>query len=291
MKKKLEAELMSLAHRVLKLKGREDLEKLYEESKLLHEKIAILKFYEDNRAYLNGEVDEIRVENAIDQLSLNKQVAFDEANESLQENHIEAIVSEVVTIETPIIEQIPIVEKVNKVEEPIRIDNKLPEPELEIEEPVVSISNEEEKPVKQISLEDFLSSAIEPEFVKKSEEEKKEAQTSFFGFAPDPVEVKEVESNNSAAIPLNFEHVSTPLNEKLLQGINIGLNDRIAFVNHLFGGDDADYNRVLSQLNSLESLSEARKFIEEMVRPDYNNWVGKEEYVERFYSNVEKKFI
>jgi hypothetical protein len=37
-------------------------------------------------------------------------------------------------------------------------------------------------------------------------------------------------------------------------------------------------------------LQEAQDFIEEMVKPDYNNWEGKEEYINRFMGVVENKF-
>ena len=42
MKKKLESELISIAHRVLKLTGREDLNKMQDEDALLYQKISIL---------------------------------------------------------------------------------------------------------------------------------------------------------------------------------------------------------------------------------------------------------
>jgi hypothetical protein len=48
MKKKLESELISVAHRILKLTGKEDLEKMQAEIALLYQKISILKFLEDN---------------------------------------------------------------------------------------------------------------------------------------------------------------------------------------------------------------------------------------------------
>jgi hypothetical protein len=48
MKKKLESELISVAHRILKLTGKEDLEKMQDEIALLYQKISILKFLEDN---------------------------------------------------------------------------------------------------------------------------------------------------------------------------------------------------------------------------------------------------
>jgi len=48
MKKQLESELISIAHRILKLTGREDLEKMQAEIALLYQKITILKFLESN---------------------------------------------------------------------------------------------------------------------------------------------------------------------------------------------------------------------------------------------------
>ena len=75
-----------------------------------------------------------------------------------------------------------------------------------------------------------------------------------------------------------FEEKSKSLNDKLTRGINIGLNDRIAFEKKLFGGSSDDFNRVLSQLNTFDSFDEAQGFINDFVKPDYNNWDGKEEF-------------
>ncbi len=80
------------------------------------------------------------------------------------------------------------------------------------------------------------------------------------------------------------------LNDRLKKGINIGLNERLAYIKHLFDGNTADYNRVLSQLNTFTSLDEARKFIELVVKPDYKHWESKEEYEERFMAHFENKF-
>ncbi len=80
------------------------------------------------------------------------------------------------------------------------------------------------------------------------------------------------------------------LNDRLKKGINIGLNERLAYIKHLFDGNTADYNRVLSQLNTFTSLDEARKFIELVVKPDYKHWESKEEYEERFMAHIENKF-
>src|SRR5690606_14237675 len=80
------------------------------------------------------------------------------------------------------------------------------------------------------------------------------------------------------------------LNDRLSKGITVGLNDRIAFVKNLFNNSNEDYNRVLSQLITFDTFGEAQEFIASMVKPDYNNWEGKEEYEQRFMEVVEKKF-
>ena len=81
------------------------------------------------------------------------------------------------------------------------------------------------------------------------------------------------------------------MNDKLVKEITIGLNDRIAFVKHLFGGSNEDYNRVLNQLITFDTFLETKAFIDELVKPDYNNWDGKEEYEHRFMEIIEKKFL
>lgn len=80
------------------------------------------------------------------------------------------------------------------------------------------------------------------------------------------------------------------LNDRLKKGITIGLNDRIAFVKHLFNGSTEDFNRVISQLNTSSSELEALEFLNNMVKPEYDNWVGKEAYEQRLLSFLEGKF-
>ena len=80
------------------------------------------------------------------------------------------------------------------------------------------------------------------------------------------------------------------INDKLNQGLNIGLNDRIAFIKNLFENNTDDYARVLSQINSMTSFKEASSFVENNIKPDYNNWEGKEEYADRFLSIIKNRF-
>jgi hypothetical protein len=81
------------------------------------------------------------------------------------------------------------------------------------------------------------------------------------------------------------------LNEKLKsEGFAIGLNDKLAFIKHLFNGKDEDYERILSQLNTATSFKEAKILIQEIVKPDYDGWKGKEEYEERLMEIIEGRF-
>jgi len=80
------------------------------------------------------------------------------------------------------------------------------------------------------------------------------------------------------------------LNDRLNRDFKIGLNDKLAFVKHLFNNNMEDYRRVLSQLLTIDTEERSKAFINSMVKPEYNNWEGKEEYEERFMSLIERKF-
>ncbi|MFA5300896.1 MAG: hypothetical protein WC389_22115 [Lutibacter sp.] len=87
------------------------------------------------------------------------------------------------------------------------------------------------------------------------------------------------------------ENKQRSLNDTLFKNnIQVGLNDRIAFVNQLFDGSQQDFNRVISQLNSFKTEDEAINFIEEFVKPDYN-WSAKEEFEQRLINLIERKFL
>ncbi|MCF6297538.1 MAG: hypothetical protein L3J08_06095 [Flavobacteriaceae bacterium] len=87
------------------------------------------------------------------------------------------------------------------------------------------------------------------------------------------------------------EESQLSLNDKLLKNsIQIGLNDRIAFVNKLFDYSQSEFNKVLSILNGFETEAEAKNYIEKTLKPKLN-WIGKEEIEERFIYLVERKFL
>lgn len=71
--------------------------------------------------------------------------------------------------------------------------------------------------------------------------------------------------------------------------LNIGLNDRIAFVKQLFMGSQEDYQRVISQINTMDEYAETIDFIENVVKPDYD-WSKVEETENRLLELVAHRF-
>ena len=127
-----------------------------------------------------------------------------------------------------------------------------------------------EMPLEQESaaIEDLFATVTNPVFIKK-EEEKEQLVADL-------------------ATPENTQRKS--LNDFLGKGIQIGLNDRLAFIKNLFEGSAEDYQRVLSQVQTYSDWEEAQQFIQEMIKPDYNNWEGKEEFEVRFLKCIESNF-
>jgi hypothetical protein len=75
-----------------------------------------------------------------------------------------------------------------------------------------------------------------------------------------------------------------------LKKINIGLNDRIAFIKHLFDNDQEAYTGFINRLNAFDSYEEGLKFINQEIKPKYNDWADKDEYEFRLLQLFELKF-
>ena len=114
---------------------------------------------------------------------------------------------------------------------------------------------------KKIEQDIFLDSEIIPEFVKKENTEKLN-------------NIKEKK-----------------INDLFGKDFNIGLNDRLAFIKNLFDSKNEDYQRVMSQLSTFDKWKEAETFINKFVKPDYNDWEGKNDFEKRFFSIVKNNFI
>ena len=297
MKKRLEAELISLAHRVLKLKNKSEIDQLYLESRKLYETLAVLKFYGDNYEQVKSEITQEDLEEKL------TAVAEDITLVEVKPKEV------VPVIEEPVVEATPEIEVIDQTDSETE-DNEIEEEEEVIEEEEIEeeyageIANEEEeglpKPeLEEMNFEPFFELAAEApiEDVVEEKEEPKKSETKQISFEDllgenynDTIFVKP----NDVVIPPSLKSVldekPISLNDQHSKAINIGMNDRIAFVKHLFADSDEDYNRVLSQLNTFGTQEEALDFIEEIIKPDYNNWKGSEEYAERFMEIVENKF-
>ena len=123
-------------------------------------------------------------------------------------------------------------------------------------------------------------------------EEESAAIEDLFASVANPVFIKkEVQRQENVPVdPPTESPVTKHLNDMLGKGIQIGLNDRLAFINNLFDQSEEDYQRVISQVQTLSSWEEAQNFIEQMIKPDYDFWEGKEEFELRFLKCLESNF-
>ncbi len=367
MKKKLEADLMSIAHRVLQMKNKSDINQLCVETQKLYEKLSILRFVEEHFGGAKPTIGQAEIVEKMkqffeeNQLSLPKPTILKEEvveEEAIEEEIVadaiaptnetdfneiepdeegegEEIIENIEEEETGEEEIIPTTEaefnEIDSDDEEIDIDNEEESNEDGIVDAEITPANDadfneiepdeegegekisEEEPVKLVDF-GFLP-AFELDTEKEEEEiispKKIEAiQISFEELlgkdysdtlfvkadskkeftSPIDFEIPKSIVSQESVTPKEIEVKSSDLNDKLAAGISIGLNDKIAFVKQLFGNSDEDYNRVMNQLITFDNFQEAQSFIEEMVKPDYNNWEGKEDYEQRFIEIIEKKF-
>ncbi len=319
MKKRVSAELISIAHRILKLKNHSETIQLQQEAKNLYDQLTILRFYEENFELVKNEISEEVLEAKLEgkQADVFEQpiAVVEEVAPAKEESVVEEPIVEEKTPATPMEEEKIvvaelIVEDDEDEEEEVLITSMEEEPieeEIIEEVPVVETPKAEE-PAKQISFEDLLVHDYqELDFVKVEDVPAEVANVVEAVFeAPTPVVeevIAEVQPEPVAETPkvleeevkATFEKVSqepkiSSLNDRLNKAITFGLNDRIGFEKKLFGGSSDDFNRVVSQLNTFDSFEEAKAFVDDFVKPDYNNWEGAEEFETRFMEIVEKKF-
>ena len=101
---------------------------------------------------------------------------------------------------------------------------------------------------------------------------------------------KELSFERKDEAPKNEIETQKSLNDKFSKGLQVDLNDRLAFIKHLFDQNANDYQRAISQIATLQTWEHAQKFILEMIKPDYNQWEGKEQYEIRLLKIVENNF-
>tara|TARA_B100000795_G_scaffold124002_1_gene92487 strand:- start:11040 stop:11789 length:750 start_codon:yes stop_codon:yes gene_type:complete len=249
MHKKLEADLMSLAHSILKMKNKEDVFALKEKAKVIYEKLSMLAFVEE---YVNTTPG----------LDVSKEELIEKVTQGFIAKELLAVEKVILEEEVEVEEEVvdDFIEKQNK---EAKVEEILEQPFDELEE--IIFSENEPEPIKDVV-------KVEINKTKTLEEE-----------LQDIISVDVMADLFENAQPKS-------LNDKLVSSIQIGLNDRIAFVKNLFNNQQEDYNRVISQLNTFKSEKEAIQFINKMVKPDYN-WSEQEELETRFLEIITRKFV
>ena len=265
MKKKIAADLTSLAHRILQLKQKEDISELQVIAKELYEKLTVLAFTEKHFGDILPTAGSAEIESRLSSAFTEAQRDVDSttgdvekvmggAQEEVQRAFANHNLSDLfMPSEDDTREEIelPGIATISKMVQ--EMPDEVPETSAKINIP-------DPKPYTKNDLEEITAD-----------------------FQTMPVFERKVNDTTSDEKPVS-------LNDRLHKGLKFGMNDRLGFIKHLFNGSDQDFNRVISQLNTRTTYKDAQNFIDSMVKPDYNNWEGKDAYANRFMELVEKNY-
>ena len=349
MKKIIESELISIAHRILKLKDKGEVATLLKETELLHNQLVLLKFYEDNKFRLDQTITEEKLFDVLkhqnetltnsnpSKTEMPDYMSADIINELLEDTKNQDVVAfeEDLDFEEGTIENVEVEEQLATQESQI-LENKLQENNEVIsvtQEPVITEEvnletevateftpsiEETQKTIEEVEeeiqeieqhnpQEDFkeaverVSLDIDPVFsmatsvVFENDEVASSKQETEVSKEPveDIQETQHLISQQTTDVlePYRQAPINRSINDAFAQKIAIGLNDRIAFEKHLFNGNGNDLNKVIAQLNTFDTYQEALDFIDDLVKPEFNYWRGKEDYENRFMELVEKRFL
>ncbi len=256
MKKEVEAELKELAHKIIENSEGKNLSGLKQKARQLYEKLTVLAFAEENIASLSASSslveDSLQPPKSASEQKVEKKTGKRKEKDEYLPDGTEYNDADAIT-----------------------------EPNTEKIKDIVAQMPSEAQGVENMLQNIMPRNGTAKKPANFSEEKKKDFRDVGVDYDNlpnfEPVGKKEKERPRS-------------LNDRLKKGINIGLNERLSFIRYLFNGNATDYNRVVSQLNTFDNLEEANKFIQLVVKPDYQNWEGKEEHEKRFMEHVKNKF-
>jgi len=299
MKEELQRELIALAEDIIASAGQYDFSQLTKQAGRLSEKITILSFVEkyydtlgvaeQRRDRTMQKVAEFIEENreedifdigvkAVEEVKPLKSIQKEKGDKSAfvaMEPEVSPVSPKRRTVADAEAIDIPIQTSGKKVSTPI-MKEVTDEPEFVIPK----AQREEPRPVEQVDAQQFiqqLDSSPQREILKQTpslEEFISQSQNTVFDKRDTSIDIKPVKS----------------VNDKFGKEVQIGLNDRLAFIQKLFFGSESEYNKVVKRVSEAESMQEAAVFIEQEIKPTYNYWKGKEEFEERFLSLLLKRF-
>ncbi len=226
--RKLREELIKLSTEIITAREDTDLAALYEKSKEIYEKLAVLKFIDEKLSDVEVDVSQNVIASRFEKMAN----AVLSGNTSVPESnpHQEDIMTPGMDTIKDMVSEMPSNADLEKV---------------------------------------FAEFVAKPDFMKNDKE----------NLAP-----------KEESVVSSQQKKPKSLNDKLAKDFQVGLNDKLAFVKHLFNNSMEDYTRVLSQLTTIDSEERSIAFINNMVKPEYNNWEGKEEYEARFLALIERRF-
>lgn len=267
MKKEIQAELVSLAHKILRAGDTAPVSHLKNQAKELYEKLTLLEYTENYFSEAQPTIGKVYEALAIEEVTKTKK-------------------EEVTRGKEPIFEEKNIVEK-----EPVETKKVIPVIEEIAEEVPEVVFEKKIEEIPEIVIDHINEKVIQKDiFIPRDEALEQEKEKHEI-----PVFEKQKVEVNEFTDELLFESVNdtqvkgVSLNDRLKKTITIGLNDRLAFIKHLFSGDTTRYNETISRLDSIYSLSEAESYIKG-IKNKRNAWEGKEEYEERFMKIIANKF-
>ncbi len=294
MHKKLEAELISIAHQILQMKDKDDVIKLKNKAKDVYEKLSVLDFV--NNYFLTTPN---AIGNKKEIISKMEAVSNQITEKKVPSTETPTIKKEETTISKEQIQQEndKIAAEINKqTEEILKKEAKEIVAKL-VEKEVLKKQKAAKKTENSLAQNEEFKDSIPADvaanlFEKANKITKPAAQETSYIEQQKEVEKEVAHPKPKPAVkpkPVQ-EKTRSSVNDRIFSNkIQVGLNDRIAFVKHLFNFSQEDFNSVLSQLNTFTTEKDAKDFVTNVVQSDYD-WTGKEEYVERLLMLIERRF-
>lgn len=290
MKKKLEAELTSLAHGILQMKNREDIVKLRTEAQQLYEKLQVLAFIEEHFADVKPTAGIGAYQEKLEEV-----VKGVEKEEGLEQTDLNLAIEEIRKKNARAYDNYKNKDHTAETDAP----QVKPPPEATPTKP--SIKEQVADPLNEgkgktaapppSSRSPKESSSEEAHVFRGKQEQKQQSQDKETTSKKGEDDFSDYDEMPVFERKINQVHDRpTSLNQRLANTSKIGMNERLGYIRHLFQGKSEDYERVMSQLNTKESSNEAIQFIDQMVKPEYDNWQGKETYEEKFKELISARF-
>ncbi|CAM1342951.1 hypothetical protein [Tenacibaculum aestuarii] len=299
MHKKLASDLTSLAHSILQMKNKEDVFELKQKAYEVYEKLSVLAYVEE---YINNTPNPLKSkEELLQDIVLAEEKQQEEVlanNLSVQETIVPDTKEEITqVVEEEVKEAVEELNVEKSVEEPIEKERVVHHLEEDLKEELEQEADEiADKIIEAIEEETIIEEIIEQPFDELEEllhgDSDVKNDVKDVGERKTPTLEDELQDTISVDVMTDLFTKVEPkrtVNDYFQKTIQIDLNDRIAFVKHLFDGNQNDFNRVISQLNTFKTEKEAKKFITKMIKPDYD-WSAKEEYENRLLEIIERRF-